>query len=59
MNFNQIKLEVNDSYREDEEKITSFGSSNDEDVLNKAYVDEKLLKREGSLIIIRKRLKRI
>ena len=49
LNFNQLKLEVHDTYK-DEEKITKgFGPINIEDIINKAYLDNKLLKRNGHL----------
>ena len=34
MNFNQLKLKVNDTYKKDEKITTNFESSNDENVLN-------------------------
>ena len=45
INLNQLKLKVNDTYKNDE-KITNFEPSNDENVINKAYLDEKLSKIE-------------
>ena len=44
MNINQLKLEVHDTYEKDEKITTSFTPSDDEYVINKAYLDEKLLK---------------
>ena len=41
MNINQLKLEIHDSYKKDEKLKTNFESVNDEDVINKAYLDEK------------------
>ena len=48
MNINQSKLEVHDPYKK-MKKNNEFEPSNDEDVMNKAYVDEKLVKIEGHL----------
>ena len=47
-NINQLKLEVYDTYKKDE-KITTFEAVNDEDVINKGFLDEKLLKIDGHL----------
>ena len=49
MNINQIKLEVYDTYKEDEKMTTNFEAVNDEDVINKAYLDEKLSKLNSRL----------
>ena len=43
-NISQLKLEVHDTYKKDEKITTNFEPVNDEDVINKAYLDEKLLK---------------
>ena len=48
ININQLKLEVHDTYKKDE-KITKFTVVNDEDVINKAHLDEKLSKIEGQI----------
>ena len=53
MNINQLKLEVNDIYEKDE-KITNFQPTDDGDVLNKDYLDEKLLKINGHLSLLEK-----
>ena len=37
MNFTQIKLEVNDSYKKDEKITTDFEPTDNSDVINKAY----------------------
>ena len=52
--INQIKLEVHDTYKKDEKKTTNFEPVNDEDVLNKAYLDDKLLKLNGHLSSLEK-----
>ena len=56
--FNQLKLKVNDTYTKDKGITTIFQPSNDENVINKAFVEKKNRNR-GSFIIIRKRLQRI
>ena len=49
MNINQLKLEVHDTYKKDKKITTNFEAVNDEDVINKGYFDEKLLKINGHL----------
>ena len=44
MNINQSKLEVHGTYKKDKKMTRNFEPVNDEDVINKAYLDEKLLK---------------
>ena len=48
-NINQLKLEVHDTYKKDEKITTTFGAVNDEDVINKGYLDEKLIKINGHI----------
>ena len=48
-NINQLKLEVYDTYKKDEQITTIFEPNDNEDVINKDYLDEKLLKIEGHL----------
>ena len=48
-NISQLKLEVHDSYKKDEKLTTTFEAVNDEDVINKGYLDSKLLKINGHL----------
>ena len=48
-NISQLKLEVHDTYKKDEKVTTNFKAVNDEDVINKGYLDEKLLKINGHL----------
>ena len=48
-NISQLKLEVHDSYKKDEKLTTTFGAVNDEDVINKGYLNSKLLKINGHL----------
>ena len=49
MNISQLKLEVYDTYRKDEKLTTNFEPVNHEDVVNKGYLDEKILKIEGNI----------
>ena len=47
LNFNQLKLEVQDTYK----KITTiFKPVNDEAVIDKAYLDEELFKKRLSYL---------
>ena len=48
-NINELKLEVHDTYKKDEKITTNFDAVNDEDVINKGFLDEKLLKIDGHL----------
>ena len=54
LNINQLKLEVHDTYKKDEKIKTNFEAINDEDVINKAYLDEKLKKIDGHISYIEK-----
>ena len=49
LNINNSKLEVHDSYKKDEKLTTNFEPIDDSDVINKAYLDSKLLKIDGHL----------
>ena len=49
LNINQLKLGVHDTYEKDEKITTKFEPVNDEDVINKAYLDEKLKKIDGHI----------
>ena len=44
LNVNQSKLEVHDTYKKDEKLTTNFEPNDNEDVINKGYLDEKLIK---------------
>ena len=48
-NINQLKLEVHDTYKKDEKLKTNFEPVDDSDVINKDYLDSKLLKIDGHL----------
>ena len=49
LNINNLKLEVHDTYKKDERISTDFEPVDDSDVINKVYLDEKLLKINGHL----------
>ena len=49
LNINQLKLEVHDVYKKDEKLTTNFEPTDDSDLINKAHLDEKLLKINGNL----------
>ena len=52
--INQLKLEVHDTYKKDEKITTNFEAVDDIDVINKAYLDEKLKKMDGHISYIEK-----
>ena len=54
LNINQLKLEVHDTYKKDEKKSTNFEPTDNSDVINKAYLDEKLKKIDGHISYIEK-----
>ena len=54
MKFIQLKHEVHDSYEKDEKIATDLQPNINEDVINKAYLDGKLLKINGHLSILEK-----
>ena len=49
LNINQLKLEVHDTYKKDEKIITNFEPVDESDVINKRYLDSKLIKIDGHL----------
>ena len=49
LNNNQLKLEVHDTYKKDEKLTTNFEPVDNSDVINKGYLDSKLLKIDGHL----------
>ena len=53
-NINHLELEVQDTYKKDEKITTNVEPVNDEDVINKAYLDEKLKKIDGFISYIEK-----
>ena len=54
LNINQLKIEVHDTYKKDEKLTTNFEPVDNEDVINKAYLDEKLKKVDGHKSYIEK-----
>ena len=54
LNINQLKLEVHDAYKKDEKLTTKFEPTDDSDVINKVYLDEKLKKIDGHISYIEK-----
>ena len=48
-NIRQLKLEVHDTYKKDEKLTTNFDAVDNSDVINKGFLDEKLLKINGHL----------
>ena len=53
-NISQLKLEVYDTYKKDEKITTNFEPVDNEDVINKGYLDSKLLKINGHLTRLEK-----
>ena len=49
LNINNLKLEVHDTYKKDEKITTNFEPVDNEDVINKGYLDSKLLKIDGHI----------
>ena len=49
LDINQLKLEVHDTYKKDEKPTTNFEVVDNEDVINKGYLDSKILKIDGHL----------
>ena len=49
LNINQLKLEVHDTYIKDEKITTIFEPTDNSDVINKGYLDDKLIKTNGHL----------
>ena len=53
-NISQLKLEAHDTYKKDEKITTNFKPVNNEDVVNKGYLDKKLEKINGHLSFLEK-----
>ena len=49
LNISQLKLEVHDTYKKIEKLTTNFKPTNNVDVINKGYLNEKLLNINGHL----------
>ena len=54
LNINQLKLEVHDTYKKDENISTNFEPIDNTDVINKRYLDENLLEINGHLSKLQK-----
>ena len=54
MNMNHSKLEIHDTYKRDEIITTNFEPIDDKYVINKGYVDEKVLKLNGLFSLFEK-----
>ena len=48
-NINQLKLEMYDTYKKDEKITTNFEAVDYSEIINKAYLDSKVLKIDGHL----------
>ena len=53
-NINNLKLEIHDTYKKNEKLTTKFKPVDNEDVINKGYLDSKLLKIDGHLLKLEK-----
>ena len=49
LNINNLKLEVHDTYKKNEKLSTNFEPVDDSDVINKGYLDSKLIEIDGHL----------
>ena len=49
LSINYLKLEIHDAYKKDEKLTTNFEPVDGSDVINKGYLDSKLLKIDGHL----------
>ena len=49
LNINQLKLEVHDTFKKDEKITTNFEPNDNKDVIDKGYLDSKLIKIDGHL----------
>ena len=47
MNISKLKLEVHDTYKKVEKLSTNYEPIDNEDVINRAYLDERLMKIQG------------
>ena len=54
LKINQLKLEVHDTYKKDKKITTNFEPTDNLDVINKGYLDEKLKKIDGHISYIEK-----
>ena len=49
LNINQLKLEVHDTYKKDENLTTNFEPVDNNGVIKKGYLDSKMIKIDGHL----------
>ena len=49
LKINHLKLEVHDTYKKDEKIKTNFEPVDNENVINKAHLDSKMLKIDGHI----------
>ena len=49
MSINQLKLGIHYTYKKDEKITTNFEPTDNSDVINKGYLDDKLLEINGHL----------
>ena len=54
LNINQLKLEIHDTFKKDENLTTNFKPIDNEDVIKKAYLDEKIKKIDGHISYLEK-----
>ena len=54
INSNQSKLEVHDTYKNDEKITRTFEAVDDKDVINKAYLERKLKNTDAHISYIEK-----
>ena len=54
LNIIHLKLDIHDTYEKDEKITTNFEPTDDSDVINKAYLDEKLKQIDGHISYIEK-----
>ena len=47
LKINQLNIEVHDTYKKDEKITTNFEPTDDSDVINKSYLDEKIKRQMG------------
>ena len=58
VNINQLKVKVNEAYKKDEKTTIKFEPIDNDDVMNKAYLDKKISKNRRSDLNYGERLQR-
>ena len=56
LNINHLKLEVYDTFKKEQKITSNFEAVDDEDVINKGYLDEKPLQRNDHLSKLEKKI---